>query len=102
MNPHKILLHILSITIGSLLTFNAVQAASDINGMSQCMVLCKGVKNCVNGCISQYTQPGTTQDKVQCLAGCGTGVSTQSDDATLMENIKACSQGCLNSTHSNE
>lgn len=102
MSTPKILRQALSILIGSLLSFTTVQAASDINGMSQCMVLCKGDKNCVNGCIAQYTSEGTAQDKVQCLTGCGIGVSTQSDDATLMENIKACSQGCLSSIHSND
>ncbi|KTD54786.1 hypothetical protein [Legionella quateirensis] len=99
MNTHKLLVNILSILIGCLFMTTPIQAAEDINGMSQCMVLCKGDKNCVNGCVSQYTTRGTAKDILQCLAGCGLGISTQSDNATLMETIKACCQGCLNSMH---
>lgn len=99
MGPHNMLITILSILSGLLLITTPIQAAQNINGLSQCMVFCKGDKNCIESCIAQYTTQGTAKDRVQCLVGCGLGISTQSDNATFMETIKACCQGCLNSTH---
>ncbi|PWY55436.1 hypothetical protein DGG96_11700 [Legionella qingyii] len=91
---------VLTLLISSCFIFTEAQAASvNVDHLSQCMAACKGNKGCVDNCVSKDTTRGLSKDILQCLAGCGLGVTSTASDATLKEQIKACCQGCLNAMH---
>lgn len=98
MSISKIVSAVLFTMIG-LLFFVEAQAAINVDQMSTCMAQCNGDKNCVDQCVSASTSRGVAKDILQCLAGCGLGVTSQSNEATLKEQIKACCQGCLKAMH---
>lgn len=92
MNKRNLLL---SLVVGCMFMFTEVQAAVNVDSLAQCMAQCKGNKSCVDSCVSSSAPRGATKEALQCLAGCGIGVTSQASGASLKEQIKACCEGCL-------
>ncbi|KTC89334.1 hypothetical protein OQJ18_09910 [Fluoribacter dumoffii] len=91
---------VLALIVGLGFLFSEVQAETvNVDNLSKCMANCKGDKTCVDSCVNRSTTRGTAKEVLQCLAGCGLGVTSTQSTATLKEQIKACCQGCLKAMH---
>jgi hypothetical protein len=86
----------LLVLVGSLLMFTQAQAAVNVDAMSQCMMSCKGDKNCLDSCVSNR---GIAKDIAQCLIGCGRNIANQAGETSNMDDLKACLHGCADALH---